>query len=155
MQDAYKQALDGLEVRRELLETELAAVRRAVIEIRKAALMAEGPASAEEVQAAGSAQEEIVGILKGSDSWLSIQEISDARGKTVGATRQAINLLVKKGVVRIKRDEDHEGGRFLYSLNTVHMLPSGQKIMWPDVHDVDYPKDGQSMDSPTAVGEEN
>ena len=121
MIDRYEAILAKLEEERRRIDAEISDLKRIIA--RRSGKAASEPGvelardGADTVRAPvgpGTARQELLGILGRDGGWMNLQTISQIRGKTDGATRQALRLMIKNELVETRQED----GKNLYRIRT-------------------------------------
>ena len=134
MIDQYEAILVKLEEERRRIDAEISDLKRIIA--RRAGKAASEPGvelardMADTVRASvgpGTAREELLGILRSDGGWMNLQTISEIRGKTDGATRQALRLMIKNKLIEARQED----GKNLYRIQP--RLPGLEPLeeTWP------------------------
>ena len=150
MIDEYEAILAKLEEERCRIDAEISDLKRIIA--RRAGKAASEPGvelardMADTARASvgpGTAREELLDILRSDGGWMDLQTISQVRGRTVGATRQALRLMVKNELIETRQED----GKNLYQFQP--RLPGLEELdePWP-VEDGDIFAQGQNPAPP-------
>ena len=134
MIDQYEAILANLEEERRRIDAEISDLKRII------ARRAGKPASEPGVELArdmtdvgrapvgpGTARQELLDILGRDGGWMNLQTISEIRGKTDGATRQALRLMIKNELIETRQED----GKNLYRILTQLPGPEQLEETWP------------------------
>lgn len=119
MIDQYKAMLAKLEGERRRIDAEISDLKRIIARRADGATSEPGVELARDTAGTGrapvgpgTAREELLNILRSDGGWMNLQTISQIRGRTEGATRQALRLMIKRELVETRQEE----GRNLYRI---------------------------------------
>lgn len=134
MIDQYEAILAKLEGERRRIDAEISDLKRIIarrsgkVANEPGVELARGPADTVMAPVGpGTAREELLGILRSDGDWMDLQEISQIRGRTVGATRQALKLMIKSKLVETRQED----GKNFYRIP--QLLPGPEELdePWP------------------------
>ena len=119
MIDRYEAILAKLEEERRRIDAEISDLKRIIA--RRAGKAASEPGvelarGMTDVGRApvgpGTARQELLDILGRDGGWMNLQTISQIRGKTDGATRQALRLMIKNELIETRQEDGKNLYRF-------------------------------------------
>ena len=134
MIDRYEAILAKLEEERRRIDAEISDLKRIIARRAGKAASEPGVELARDMTdvgrapvGPGTAREELLGILRSDGGWMNLQTISQIRGRTVGATRQALRLMIKNKLIEARQED----GKNLYRIQ--QQLPGLEQLeeTWP------------------------